>query len=150
MTEYLLFITWVCFSYRKILGPRSWNTDRAGNARSVRKDRLPNILLYSVNKTFTIWPRDKGGQPSLKGLSNLEFKLVSWWITHRQDVVDRVRNCKQVPSSQGHLAINQTDALSNLVTMVLIPFSVVVTYCMILHGKSTFLYLCRKDELIKA
>ena len=76
---------------------------------------------------------------------DLEFKLVCWRMTHRQDDVDRVRDWRQVSSSQGHLETNQTDVLGAVV-LILFCF---LTYCiiMILHEKSEFILKC-KDESV--
>ena len=80
--SYLLFINRVCFSYSKILRPRS-----------VRKDRGLNILHYE-KETWLINSLLDGqemreGQPSLKGFCDLGLKLESCWVTHRQEDVDR-------------------------------------------------------------
>ena len=101
--QYLLFINRVCFSYSKILRPRS--EVRTELVRSVRKDRGLNILQYEKQTRLINSLLDgqemRNGKPSLKSFCDLSLKLESCWDTHRPDDVDRFR--------RGHLATNQTN-----------------------------------------
>ena len=79
---FLLFINRVCFSYSKILRPRSWSTDRGLNILQYEKQtRLMNSLLDDQKM--------REGQPTLKSFCELGLKLESCWVTHRPDDVDR-------------------------------------------------------------
>ena len=73
----------------------------------MRKDRGLNILQYEKARLINSLlhgQKMREGRPSLKGFFDLGLKLESCWVTHRQDDVDG----RQVPSSLGHLATNQT------------------------------------------
>ena len=95
---YVLFINRVCFSYIKILRPRSVRKDRSLNILQYEKEtRLINSLLHGREM--------REGQPSLKSFCDFGLKLESSWVTHRQDDVDR----NSFISSLGHLATNKTN-----------------------------------------
>ena len=63
-----------------------------------------------MNGLFFDNGQGKVNYPTSKGFWNLDFKLASWWVTHRQDDVDSVSDRRQVPSSQGNPTTNQTNA----------------------------------------